>query len=110
MDVIAHLETIEAELTEVRRRLDQLYNQVETTGLDMAEVTPRIPGRPVDALRTEVTLDDVEAITAYAQDMSEFLKTSELTESRAFVESFVKEIVVSPGKAAIRYTIPMPEG
>ena len=42
MDVIAHLETIEAELTEVRRRLDWLYNLVEATGLDMAEVTPRI--------------------------------------------------------------------
>ena len=42
MDVIAHLETIEAELTEVRRRLDRLYNLVEATGLDIAEVTPRI--------------------------------------------------------------------
>ena len=30
-----------------------------------------------------VTLDKVETIAAYAQDMSEFLKTSELTERRA---------------------------
>ena len=42
MDIIVHLETIEAELTEVRCRLDRLYNLVETTDLDMAEVTPRI--------------------------------------------------------------------
>ena len=39
--------------------------------------------------------------------MSEYLKTSELTESRSFIQSFVKEIVVEPGKAAVRYTIPI---
>ena len=41
--------------------------------------------------------------------MSEFLKTSELTETRAFVRSFVKEIEVKPGRAAIVYSIPTPE-
>ena len=53
-------------------------------------------------------LDDVETIAAYAQDMSEFLNESELTERRAFIETFVKEIVVMPGNALMRYTIPMP--
>ena len=52
-------------------------------------------------------LDDVNTIAAYAQDMSEFLKESELTERRAFIETFVKEIVVTPGSALMRYTIPM---
>ena len=51
----------------------------------------------------------METITTYAQDMSEFLKDSELTERRAFIETFVKEIVVMPGKAVVRYTVPMPE-
>ena len=41
--------------------------------------------------------------------MSEFLKESELTERRAFIETFVKEIVVMPGDALLRYTIPMPD-
>ena len=58
--------------------------------------------------RREV-LDDVETIAAYAQDMSEFLNESELTERRAFIETFVKEIVVMPGDALLRYTVPMPE-
>ena len=56
-----------------------------------------------------VVLDDVKTIAAYAEDMSEYLKESELTERRAFIESFVKEIVVQPGNALVRYTIPMPE-
>ena len=58
--------------------------------------------------RREV-LDDVDTITAYAHEMSEFLATSELTESKAFIHSFVKEIAVAPGSATIRYTIPMPD-
>ena len=40
---------------------------------------------------------------------SEFLKDGELTERRAFIESFVKEIVVMPDNALLRYTIPMPQ-
>ena len=54
-------------------------------------------------------LDDVETITAYALDLSVFLNESELTERRAFIESFVKEIVVMPDNAVVRYTIPMPD-
>ena len=41
--------------------------------------------------------------------MSEFLRESELTERRAFIETFVKEIAVMPENALIRYTVPMPE-
>ena len=52
-------------------------------------------------------LGDVETITAYAQDLSVFLNESELTERRAFIESFVKEIVVMPGNAVVPYTIPI---
>ena len=41
--------------------------------------------------------------------MSRFLKKSGLTERRTFIESFVKEIVVTPDNALMRYTVPMPE-
>ena len=41
--------------------------------------------------------------------MSEYLKISQLTESRAFIRSFVKEIEVRPGKATIHYSISTPE-
>ena len=39
--------------------------------------------------------------------MDDFLDRSELTERRAFIESFVREIVVMPGQALLRYTIPI---
>ena len=49
----------------------------------------------------------MKTISAYAKDMKDFLQESELTERRAFIESFVKEIIVIPGDALIRYTIPI---
>ena len=128
MDGVAHeqrqkLETIESELADVRRRLDRLYHLMETTELDISDVLPRIrdhkerrerleqaasEARAALSQRREV-LDDVDTITAYAEEMREFLGTSELTESKAFINSFVKEIAVAPGAATIRYTIPMPQ-
>ena len=117
------LETAEAELADVRRRLERLYNLVETTDMDIEDFKPRIRDHRERQERLETTaedarallsqrrvvLDDVKTITGYAEDMSEFLNESELTERRAFIESFVKEIVVRPGNAVVRYSIPMPQ-
>ena len=55
-----------------------------------------------------VMLDNATKIAAFASEMSEFLQTSEITETRAFVRSFVKAILVKPGRATIHYTIPTP--
>ena len=54
-------------------------------------------------------LDSADTIATFAEEMSEFLKTSELTETRAFVHSFVKEVQVKPGRAAIIYSMPTPD-
>ncbi len=116
------LETLEGELAEVRRRMDRLWHAVETSDLEINDILPRLKQHQErqerletaadDARRTlserRAVLDSVEAISAFAEDMSEFLRTSEITESRAFIRSFVKEIAVKPGTATIRYTIPMP--
>ena len=115
------LETADAELEDVRRRLDRLYNLAETTDLDIEDFKPRIKDHRERQEKLEATveearamlsqrrvvLDDVETITAYCEDLSKYLNESELTERRAFIESFVKEIVVQPGGALVRYTIPI---
>ena len=51
---------------------------------------------------------DLETIVTRAQDKGEFLNESELSERKAFAETFVREIVVMPGKGLIRYNVPMP--
>ena len=59
-----------------------------------------------------VMLDNATKIAAFASEMSEFLQTSEITETRAFVRSFVKAILVKPGgprsttRSRLRPTVP----
>ena len=118
------LETIEDELEDVKRKLGRIWHFIETDDdIEMADASARIREHRDRQKRLEdlaadarailsqrrASLDDVETIAAYAEDMSEFLKESELTERRAFIETFVKEIVVVPGNALMRYTIPMPD-
>ena len=49
---------------------------------------------------------NVEGIAAYAKEMSDSLMESEVTETKSFIRSFVKEITVRPGSAVIHYAIP----
>ena len=128
MDGVAHeqrqkLETIEAELEEVKRKLARIWQFVESTDIEMADAADRIrehrdrQAQLEDAVyeaRAELAarrgmLDSADTVAAFAEEMGKFLKTSELTETRAFVRSFVKEVQVKPGLAAIIYTIPTPE-
>ena len=116
-ELSGRLEVIEAELSDVRKRLEKLYEAIETSELTLEVLSPRILSlrhreEQLEAARAilsqrRAVLDDVNTIAAYAQDMKDFLDESELTERRAFIETFVKEIVVMPGDALLRYTIPI---
>ena len=116
------LETIESELADVRRRLGRLWDIVETTDDVPADTDIRIQANTERRSLLEASLkeaqsilsqrksvkDDLETIVARAQDMGEFLKESELSERKTFAKTFVREIVVMPGKAMIHYAFPMP--
>ena len=116
------LEAIEEELADVHRRMDRLWYAVETSDMEINDILPRIRQHQERQERLEIAagqarallterrtmLDSAETITTYVKEMSDFLQTSELTESRAFIRSFVREIAVKPGGALILYTIPSP--
>ena len=117
------LQTIEEELEDVKKRLSRIWQVIETTDIEMADASERIREHRERKEKLEIAaeearallkerrqfLDSADTIAAFAAEMSEFLKTSELTETKAFVGSFVKEVVVKPGRAAIVYSIPTPE-
>ena len=104
------VEAADAELADIRRRMDRLWELVEKTDLTMEEILPRILHhlesqerleQATDEARSSLALrradvQDVERIAAHAREMGEFLMESELTETKAFIRSFVKEIA-GPG-------------
>ncbi len=117
------LKVIEEELEDVKKRLDKIWHAIETTDIEMSQASDRIKENweRKEKLETSaeearaalskrrVTLDRMAKITDFAQEMREYLKKSDLTQSRAFIRSFVKEVSVRPGKATIHYTMLTPE-
>ena len=83
------LKIIEDELEDVKKRLGIIWNAIETTDIEMSDAADRIKEHrerkeKLEAAAEEaravlskrrVTLDKIETITAFAQDMSEYLKT-----------------------------------
>ena len=117
------LKAIGRELAEIKRMLDRICRVIETTDLEVADASARIKAhtqrreqlelaaaeaRKALAARRQL-LDSAEVIAEFAAEMSEFLLTSEITETKAFIRTFVKGITVRPGRAVIHYTIPMPQ-
>ena len=117
------LETIDAELREIRLMLDRIWRVIEKTDLEVDDAAPRIREHMARKEQLEtaaekarnalaerrVLLDKAEVVAEFAADMAEFLRTSDITESKAFLRTFIKQIAVEPGRATIHYTIPMPE-
>ena len=118
------LESIDGELEEVKKQLGRVWHFIaKSDSVAEAEASDLIVELRERKEKLEVSaeearallkdrrqfLDSADTIATFAEEMGEFLKTSELTETRAFVHSFVKEVVVKPGKAAIIYSIPTPD-
>ena len=117
------LEAAELELREVRQRMNRLWELVEKTEMTVEDILPRIRHhqenqerleRAADEARVELDarlagVQDAEVVAAYAREMGEWLLESGLAETKAFLRTFVKEIVVRPGHATIHYTVPTPD-
>ena len=112
MDGVAYeqrekVEAIDGELNEIRRRLDRRWQAVETTDLEINDILPRVREHKERQEKLETAanearatlaarmtgLGDENTIATYVKEMSDFLMESELTKTRAFIRSFVKEVL-----------------
>ncbi len=116
------LEAIETEMAEVRRKIDRLWHTIESSDMEVNDILPRLrvhqehlallddvaeDARAVLAEHREL-LDSADITARYAEEMREFLLSSELAETKTFIRSFVRRIAIRPGHAVIHYTIPTP--
>ena len=125
VDYRQHLYSIGTEFAEVDRRLERLYDALETGKIQIADLTPRIQQlrQRREQLQTvkfeleqelsdrRVELADTETVTQYVNDLRNLLSESPLAERKSFVRSFVKEVNVTGDEVLVKYTIPMmPKG
>jgi len=116
------LNLISNAVADVNHRLERLYDAIETGKLNLDELVPRIRElrsrqEQLQARRIEienlmsdrkVELADLETISGYVDDLHELLKEGSLTERRAFIRSFVREIRVTGDEAVLSYSMPLP--
>jgi site-specific DNA recombinase len=116
------LDSVDADLIDLKARLGKLYDALETGKLNLDDLSPRIKelkARQDDLNKNRVQLEadmmvegvqpvELEAIKTYAQDLASLLEEGDFTQSKAFLRSFVKKVIVSGEKAKIQYRLPMP--
>ena len=121
-ELAGRLEVIDAELADVRKRLERLYEALETSELTLEVLSPRIfslrhreeqlmAAREAAAIQLEqrrVELPTTEEIKEYVADFRDFLREGTFPERKALIRNFVEGIEVTGDEAVLTYTIPMP--
>ena len=121
-ELSGRLEVVEAELSDVRKRLEKLYEAIETSELTLEVLSPRIMSlrhreEQLEAAREDaetqleqrrVDLPDTEEIARYVADFRDFLKDGTIPERKALIRNFVEGIEVDGDEATLTYTVPMP--
>ena len=116
------LDAIDTELEDVRSRLAKLYDILETGKLNLDDLAPRIKelkAKQDGLMKTRVQAEadmvlegtqhvNVETVKAYSQDLRSVLEEADFIQSKAFLRSFVKKIIINGGKVKIQYHLPMP--
>jgi hypothetical protein len=111
--------------SDVDRRLERLFDALETGKVQIADLATRIQQlrkrrEELQSVKFEleqelsdrrVELADKDIVTAYVEDLRNVLSESPLAERKSFVRSFVKEVKVTGDEVLVTYTIPMlPKG
>ena len=121
-ELSGRLEVVEAELGDVRKRLEKLYEAIETSELTLEVLSPRILSlrhreEQLEAARDDaerqlehrrVELPTTEEIKEYVADFRDFLEEGTIPECKALIRNFVEGIEVNGDEAVLTYTIPMP--
>ena len=121
-ELAGRLDAIEVELSDVRKRLERLYEALETSDLTLEVLSPRIFSlrhreEQLEAARDDaerqleqrrVALPNTEEIAEYVADFRDFLKDGTFPERKALTRNFVEGIEVVGDEATLTYTVPMP--
>ncbi len=113
--------TIENEVTDVSRRLERVYDAIETGKIALDDLGPRLHELKdrmerlqarKDGLRLSLTgqtaeVSTREEVAECAADLRSMLETSSLSERKAFIRSFVKEVRITGDDVLVTYTLPM---
>ena len=119
---VKELEMISEEIASTGARLERLYDSLETGKTGINDLAPRIQQLRLkqELLETRkreletslsdrrVELTDMETVTRCVEDLRGLLEESELSERKAFIRSFVREVNVTGDEVLLTYAMPFP--
>jgi site-specific DNA recombinase len=95
------LETGKLGLDDLAPRIHELRQRQDSLQVARDEIAERMRGRKQE-------LVGLATVKAYAEDLQGLLSEGSLTERKTFISSFVKQVIVAPDEAVIRYPMPLP--
>ncbi|MFH1892736.1 MAG: hypothetical protein ABIK83_08670 [Candidatus Zixiibacteriota bacterium] len=111
---------LDSQIDEVNRRLEKLYDALETGKIKLEQLTPRIRQHTERAeklkreridLQESMQRENVQINRAqmlhYVDDLRLLLSESSIAEQRSFLKSFVKRIEIEPTELTLEYTLPL---
>ncbi len=115
---------LEKDLKDVRSRLAKLYEAMETSELDLADLAPRIKQlrleeRQMDAARARAQERSVRNTSARVEldqvleqlrDLKGLLDSGSTVQRKQFVSALIKRITKTGDQISIDYTLPVDEG
>ncbi|AQU05286.1 serine recombinase [Dehalococcoides mccartyi] len=115
------LDAVLEEMADTNRRLERLYDAVESGKIPLADLAPRIRdlrlrNEKLQERKIQITtqlsdrkveLASPEIVKSYVKDMRKILEESELTGKRAFLRGFIKKIDVINHQGVIHYLLPI---
>lgn len=115
------IENVENDIISINRRLERLYDAIETGNVNLSDLGPRIRelrsrqeklmARKAEVLAflsdRRVQLASPEIVAEYVEDLQNLLNESSLAERKAFIKSFVKDVSVKDDEVLVTYTIPL---
>jgi DNA invertase Pin-like site-specific DNA recombinase len=119
------LQSVHREMADTDRRLESLYDAVETRKIPLDDLAPRISKMKERADKLKVRSLELEALLASQKaepasrqniaelviDLRRLLGAGSISERRTFIKSFVKEVRIAGDEAKLTYTLPvLPQG
>ena len=105
-----------------KRKLDNLYNAIESGKVDLEDLAPRIRELRLSVDGSARKLAELESsshkplniltkreLHEYVSDLRQLLSEGSIFERKGFIRSFVKQITVTGKEVSITYTYPEPE-
>lgn len=116
------LKSTRARIASAKQRKDNLLKKVANRQMRDSDITEQMDGmrsnlelleRREEELKAELAnqnafLTDLERIKAYARDLKTYLREGNEDTLKQIFHLVIEKIIVRPGSATIRYTIPMP--